>query len=259
MLVDQLLPGLQTRADGGMRREKRQIKEEGPVPVSGDEAAGLAGQALGEVLAFWAGREAVEPEVAPVGGAGIGGKVVRWLAQETPGDVLAEAVPQGVGGVIVRALVRAQVPLADVCADMLLQQFGQDRHVEGEVRTEGRFEQRRVCRRRVLSDVGQMEPRRVLAGEQAGPGRRTDGAGGVSVGEAHAFAGQPIEARRAMVSVPVANQIAPGQVVGQDHHDVRRTRRRLGAQQRPGQRRQAARAGRGAACGPQELAPGHAH
>ncbi|MDX2151639.1 MAG: hypothetical protein SFV54_12955 [Bryobacteraceae bacterium] len=61
----------------------------------------------------------------------------------------------------------------------------------------------------------------VEAGHQAAAGRRADGAAGVGLGEAHAFGGHAVEVRGLNVSLAVAADVSPGEVIGEDEDDIR--------------------------------------
>ena len=61
----------------------------------------------------------------------------------------------------------------------------------------------------------------MLAGQEGRPVGRTDGSGGVGVGEAHALLGQLVEMGRFMEGVAIASEFRPTEVVGQHEDDVR--------------------------------------
>ena len=85
-----------------------------------------------------------------------------------------------------------------------------------------RSERRRQRRQR----MGEMKPRRALAGEERGSARRAHRRRGVGLGEAQALAGEAVEVRRAVVGVTVAREIEGAQIVDHDDDDARPLRQR---------------------------------
>ena len=55
---------------------------------------------------------------------------------------------------------------------------------------------------------------------ESGARRGAHGAGRVAVGEAHAFCGEAVDRRGAVVVTPLAGQVHPPHVVDKDHNDI---------------------------------------
>ena len=73
-----------------------------------------------------------------------------------------------------------------------------------------------------IKKIGQVQPSRVFAGENAGPRRRADRASGIGIGESHSIRGEPVDVRRVVVFATVAADIAATEIVHEDDDDVRR-------------------------------------
>ena len=71
-----------------------------------------------------------------------------------------------------------------------------------------------------VDPVGDADRGWVLAGEDAGAGRRTDRAGGVGVAKAHALCGQPVDIGRLVKGAAVADQIPPTHIVDENKDDI---------------------------------------
>jgi hypothetical protein len=115
----------------------------------------------------------------------------------------------------------AEVPLAEVTRSIpgRLQPFGKRLDLQRQVRRDDRIDQfrkRPAMSRDVLRDP---EPSLILPRLQIGPCRRTDRPG-IELGETHSLASQPIDIRRLVERVPVAAQVRPAQIVGQNADDV---------------------------------------
>ena len=65
---------------------------------------------------------------------------------------------------------------------------------------------------------------RVLPEHESGPGGGADRASGVVLGEPHPLRRHAIEARRRDLSLAVASEIGPAQVIGHDENEVRASR-----------------------------------
>ncbi len=195
----------------------RQVEEEGAVLVLLDELLGLDGQPVAEILAFAA--------ALPQPGHGVALALVRpeirgRMAVMRSGDVEVETLMLGV---IVPA---AEVPLADAGRDIAgrLERLGDVHFVQGQILPPRRHEQPMGGRVAFAGDpIGQMQSRGPLAGEDAGPRRRADRAGGVGVGEPHPLPGQAVDVRRLVELAAVAAHVGPAQVVGKDEDDIRYT------------------------------------
>ena len=71
-----------------------------------------------------------------------------------------------------------------------------------------------------IDPVGDADGGWVLAGEDAGAGRRADRAGRVRVGKAHALAGEAVDVGRLVEGTAVADEVLPAHVVDEDKDDV---------------------------------------
>ena len=69
-------------------------------------------------------------------------------------------------------------------------------------------------------EIGDADVRGVLTRDDAGARGRTDRAGGVRIGEAHAFGREAIGVGRIVESVAVASEIGPTHVVDQNEYEV---------------------------------------
>jgi len=54
------------------------------------------------------------------------------------------------------------------------------------------------------NEIGQMQPRRIFARENAGTRRRTNRTRRIGIGESHALRSQPVNVRRAVVTAAIA-------------------------------------------------------
>ena len=77
----------------------------------------------------------------------------------------------------------------------------------------------------VIGDAG---PHRIFAGYDAGARGRANAARGICLSEAHTAAGERIEIGRLIKLAPVAPQIRPTQIVGENEDNVRTVRCRRG-------------------------------
>ena len=113
------------------------------------------------------------------------------------------------------AFAEADVPFADQAGAVA----GPFEH-----RGRGRFGGVHRQRRFAVEDAGAggVAPG-VLAGDEGVAGRRADGAGGVGVGEAEAFARKPVAMRRLDGLRAVTAEVAVADVVGKDEDDVGRS------------------------------------
>jgi hypothetical protein len=200
--------------------------EEGSVAAPLDETNRLIGQAIDDVFAVGAGGdgsglEAVGRKIAVgAGRAGIGLAV--------PGDLVS--LPFGP----VR-LGESQVPLAEMPGGIpgVAQGFGEGVFVGIEITETLRRDDRPVgrSRRRITGSLrrkrrlmpggrGQAEPGRILPGEDAGAGRRTEGVRRVGVGEPHAARGQTVDVGRFVVAAAVNPTVHPAHVVYEEQDDV---------------------------------------
>ena len=135
------------------------------------------------------------------------------------GEVLVEAM---VGRLMALA---AEVPLADGGRHVALglEQFGDRRDAGRQVQVDRRAEQ--AVRGAVGAsgeEGGDLQPGRALARHQGGARRRAHRGRGVSLREAGAVGGEPIEVRRALVLPAEATEVVDPEVVGEEDHDVRR-------------------------------------
>src|SRR5436190_13944520 len=64
------------------------------------------------------------------------------------------------------------------------------------------------------------EPRGKLPGGECRAARRADGAAGIKLVELRAVARQPVDVRSVHQLVPMAGEVAPAPVIGQDEDDV---------------------------------------
>jgi hypothetical protein len=97
-------------------------------------------------------------------------------------------------------------------------------------------EGQRVGRRRAVGGRIAEQPvaRRIAAGEQRGPCRGTIRRRCVELREACALRRESIEGGGAVLRVPVAAEVTPAEVVGEDENEIGRGRRRLGSRNRRG-------------------------
>ena len=65
-----------------------------------------------------------------------------------------------------------------------------------------------------------MQPRRVFSSENRSPRGRTNGGGGIRIGEPHSLPGQPIDMGRLVQIGTVAPQVSPSQIVNHQEDDV---------------------------------------
>ena len=68
--------------------------------------------------------------------------------------------------------------------------------------------------------IGEHQPSRILAGEDRGPGRRTDGTSGVGVSEPGAGPGQGVGMRSAVKVAAVTAHVPPAEVVDEKHDHI---------------------------------------
>ena len=141
-------------------------------------------------------------------------------------------------------IASTQVPLANVQRGIagFLQAIDNRQLGQRQRLTELRWAQLRVVV--VPGDVGEVQPRRIAAGQEAGPGGCADGGCRIGLREAHAPSGQTIQVRGfvevAGVGAKVASgHVRPARIVGQDDQDVRPLVRYaewsgLGAETEPG-------------------------
>jgi hypothetical protein len=162
------------------------------------------------------------PELAAGALVAVGREVAARRAGLVAGDVDVEAALLG------PVVAAAQVPFADVSrgvtgrpedlgqggrlARQVLEELGAQHLLVGPVGPAGQ-------------PVGQVQSGRHLARHQGRPRRRTDGAGGVAVGEAQSRGGQAVQVGRPVERAAVTAQVGPAEVVGQDQHDVVLARR----------------------------------
>ena len=121
--------------------------------------------------------------------------------------------------------VAAQVPFADVprLIATLVESAGQRvllRRQLLEIRHIDELTTRWVGAPMHVDPVGDADGGWVLAGEDAGAGRRTDRAGRVRVGKAHALAGEAVDVGRFVEGTAVADEILPAHIVDEDEDDV---------------------------------------
>ena len=74
------------------------------------------------------------------------------------------------------------------------------------------------------------QTRRITAGHYRRPRRRTDRAGGISIGKSHALACQTVDVRRFVKRASLAAKVFPTQIVDQHQHDIQRRLGRAGRQ-----------------------------
>ena len=198
--------------------------------MGADKGQGLVALAVGEVLARPARLQGVDEEVALLRAVRI--EIAGRMADAAAADVDVVALLVGVPG------SGAEVPFADVAGDVArcVQRFGDSHFVEVQVDVVSRAEQpapsrgdvarlpgavgREFVQKRFVDVIGQSEPRRIAPRLNRRPGRRTDGAGGVAVGEAHSLPGQPVDVRRLVILAPLARQILPAEIVDEDDDQI---------------------------------------
>jgi hypothetical protein len=195
--------------------EMRQVEEEGAIPVLLDQPQGLVGETIGEVVA-WGVLESVQLEGRMV--AGVGPTLVPT------GNLNIESVLQGAGRVL------AKVPLPDVegGVSMFFERFREGGFAKGKVLVDGgvfQFLKGEVSA--AGQPVGEVQPGGRFARHDAGPGGRTDVAGGVGLGEADALFGEAVDLRGFVKRTAVAAQITPAEIVDEKQDDVGRTLRRV--------------------------------
>ncbi len=219
LLAAVLLPEVLAAHQGGVHRVEGEVGQEGLVPVLLDEAHGLGGEAVGEVLPrgpvlqprIAVGREvlvsAVGPPACPAAGVDV------------------EAVVLGPGP------LGAQVPLPGEEGRVagLPQGLGQGQLLRGQAVLVGRRQVRGVAPPPVglggAEVVGGRGARGIPAGHDAAPGGAAHRAGRVGVGEAQAALGQGVAAGGLVEGAPVAGEVGPAQVVDQDEEEARALRR----------------------------------
>jgi len=200
-----------------------EVEEEWPPAVGLDELEGLVGDAIGDVLAVGAGRDVASLEA-------IGRVVAR-----RPG--VGRTVERHVEALDVRPVLgpQAEMPLADVAGAVarVAERLGdgvlrgrQEAAARGRedlaVRRSRLGQERLVGRQRRQVTGGRGDPQAggVLAREDAGAGRRAEGAGGVGVHELHRAPGQPPHVRRLVVLAAVDRAVHPAHVIDEEEDDV---------------------------------------
>ena len=68
--------------------------------------------------------------------------------------------------------------------------------------------------------LGEMKPRRILSGHDAGARGRTKRTGRIGISEPHAVAGQAFQRGCLVVGRAIYRAVRPAQIVGQDHDDI---------------------------------------
>ena len=86
-------------------------------------------------------------------------------------------------------------------------------------------EQLRILRHQAGNPIGDVQPRRIFAGEQRRARGRADRAGRVGLREFHAVLRELVDVRRLVQIAAVAGEVGPAEVVDQNQHDVRLRRR----------------------------------
>ena len=180
----------------------RDVEEERVVPVRVEEGERPIGDLAGVV--------------------GVGQRVVLVLGLDRGQDVV-----EALGGRVHRPagyvlLVDVEVPLAEVAGGVALglEQLGERDLLERQAGDFGRAEEAGVRVGAAGDVVGDLEACRVLAGHQAGPGRRADRVGRVGVRERHAGGGDGVDGRGLVVGRAVVADLVPGEVVGEEEDDV---------------------------------------
>ena len=150
--------------------------------------------------------------------AGIGGEKAAGRAVGVTADVDVEAMMFGQ-----RERFTAEMPLADIGGAVtgLTKRFGERELLEGQTSQEASGAELGFgIPTAGGKPVGEQQARGILAGKDGGARGRTEGAGGVSIGEAHAIAGELVDMRGLIVRTPVGADVAPADIVDQEEHDV---------------------------------------
>ena len=181
-----------------------------------DELNCFVGEAVRQVFALRASLQTghIPERVAPFRSF-IGMEVRCGLTGSGPAHVQIEPLPLGEVG------SAPQVPLPEVPGRVprLLQGLRQ--------RELPRSQMVHVIRREKISPlpspdpIGDVQAGRVFAGEEAGPSRRTYGAGGISLREAHPGGCQLIDIRCEVERTAERTQVTPPQVVNKEEDEVR--------------------------------------
>ena len=143
-------------------------------------------------------------------------EIARRLAFVAARDVEVEALLVGPAG------FGAEVPLADAGRGVAcgFEGLGHIRDVGRELQGPVRHAQFGEGALVSGDPVGDMQPRRVLSGHDACARGRTDRAGRIGVGEAHALRGEAVDVRRLVVRAAEAAEVSPAHVVGENEDDV---------------------------------------
>jgi hypothetical protein len=216
--------GVGARGDRAVNGVVAQHDKERPLAVPGDEGFRLALQPIGQVFA---GGRRRQPDSV------IGAEHRFMAAEVVAGEIDVEAL-------VLREETRAaEVPFADAGGGVAAgaEGLGERGLREGKLAgVGGRHDLAAAVPldAGLANRVGHAAAGRPAPGEKAGPGGRANRGGRVGVGEAHAFAGQPIDVRRADVRVAVAGEIAPAEIVDQEEDEVDRRGRCGGGGRRAG-------------------------
>ena len=184
-----------------------EVKEERPAVILADQADGLVGQPIGQVLSRRPIRQRFDPPRAEV--------AILRLPPVAAADVHVEAMLLG------KVRLLAQVPLADVprAVARVLQSPGQTVLRQRQVVDVRRVDESPLGVR--ADPVRHTDAGRVSAGQEAGPARRADGAGRIGIRKPHALAGQPIEIRRLVEHAAVTAEILPAKIIDENEDEIR--------------------------------------
>ena len=194
----------------------REIQEEGPRLVGLDEPFRLGREPIGQILA---------------------GRHIFQTGQKFAADILERSeigrrrTGHGAGDVHVKSLIggqesrTAEMPFADVPGGVSrrFQHFRESDFLQRQL-PERIWLQEPLVRSigPAVKKIGEMQPSRVLAGEDAGPRRRANRASGIGIGESHSIRGEPVDVRCAVIRAAVASGIAAAEIVHEDDDDVGR-------------------------------------